>query len=323
VRCATLALVVAKVARVVGRALLLYVVLGLPAVWLDRVVGSGAGLPLLNGVILFGALYSKLGFAKWLGVTALGAFTVFLSATFAHQAVPLALVIGGAAVIAGLGSRYGHQMSLIIVPLNAAVLSLNPVDLSAAQRSWLILIGSAYGAIALTLLKVKPTPKAPPIPQRAAIVFAIMFGLVVGVGTYVVTTIEIAHGYWLTVTFIAVMQPTFADSTSKTFQRVIGTIAGAAAALVLGELITEGLSGAIGFAFLIAWSVLTLGDWLRNALLTIGVLLIVGGTTDLAATAEARLVFTLVGGTIVLAVSYLIPFVVNLVGRVEGSPSAA
>jgi hypothetical protein len=290
----------AKVARVAGRALLLYVVLGLPAIWLDRVVGSGAGLPLLNGVILFGALYSKLGFTRWAGVS----------------------VLGAAAVIAGLGSRWGHQMSLIVVPLNAAVLSQNPVDLSAGQRSSLLLIGSVYGAIALTLLRVKPTPKAPPIPERAAIVFAIMFGLVVGIGTYVVTRIDLAHGYWLAVTFIAVMQPTFADSTTKTFQRVIGTIVGAGAALVLGEVISDGLSGAIGFAFLIAWSVLTLGDWIRNALLTIGVLLIVGGTTDLAATAEVRLVFTLVGGAIVLGVSYLIPYVVNLVARAEGSPSS-
>jgi uncharacterized membrane protein YccC len=149
-----------------------------------------------------------------------------------------------------------------------------------------------------------------------------MFGLVVGIGTYVVTRIDLAHGYWLAVTFIAVMQPTFADSTTKTFQRVIGTIVGAGAALVLGEVISDGLSGAIGFAFLIAWSVLTLGDWIRNALLTIGVLLIVGGTTDLAATAEVRLVFTLVGGAIVLGVSYLIPYVVNLVARAEGSPSS-
>jgi uncharacterized membrane protein YccC len=312
----------AKVARVAGRALLLYVVLGLPAIWLDRVVGSGAGLPLLNGVILFGALYSKLGFTRWAGVSVLGAAAVFLSATFAGQALPLALVLGGAAVIAGLGSRWGHQMSLIVVPLNAAVLSQNPVDLSAGQRSSLLLIGSVYGAIALTLLRVKPTPKAPPIPERAAIVFAIMFGLVVGIGTYVVTRIDLAHGYWLAVTFIAVMQPTFADSTTKTFQRVIGTIVGAGAALVLGEVISDGLSGAIGFAFLIAWSVLTLGDWIRNALLTIGVLLIVGGTTDLAATAEVRLVFTLVGGAIVLGVSYLIPYVVNLVARAEGSPSS-
>jgi hypothetical protein len=312
----------AKVARLVGRAVLLYVVLGLPAVWLDHVVGSGAGLPLLNGVILFGALYSKLGFVRWVGVTLLGAAAVYLSATFAYEALPLALVIGGCAFIAGAASRWGHQMSLLVVPLCAAVMSRNPADLTAGQRASLLILGAVYGAIALTMLRVKPTPKAPPIPRNAAIVFAVMFGLVVGIATYVVTRVDLAHGYWLAVTFIAVMQPTLADSTTKTFQRVIGTIAGAGAALVLGEVITDGLSGAIGFAFLIAWSILDLGDWIRNALLTIGVLLIVGGTTDLVATAEARLVFTLVGGTIVLAVSYLIAFVVGRVGLSDASPSA-
>jgi len=297
------------------KAVLLYVVLGLPIFIVTTVIGSGSALPLLNGVILFGALYPKLGLRQWLIVTALGVVAVFLAGEFATDPILLALVIGIAALIAGISSKWGLQIAFMLVPLNAAILSTNPAQLSPSERAGLIAAGAVFGAVILGLLKVTAIERPDGLSWNGAVTYGAVLGLAVGIGTYVVTQHGLAHGYWLAVTFLAVMQPSLSDTRSKALLRVGGTVAGAILALLLSPVIPDGTLTIVGFAFLIAWALLNFSEWAKNVLLTVGVVLLVGATEGVQATASLRLVFTVIGGVIALALSFLLPVAIRALGR--------
>lgn len=301
--------------HLLGRAVLLYIVFGVPALVSTKVIGPSAGIPFFLGVILLGSLIAKFGICGWAAVTAFGGLTVFLAGSWSTNAVAAAWVMGIAAFICGVSSRWGKQSALIVVPLLAAILSVNPSNLHPSDRVIALVAGAIWGAITITLLKVEPSPKGAPVSTLAAAIFAVLLGATIGTATGFVTSHDFPHGYWLTVVLLAVMQPSIADSRQKSLQSVVGTIVGAGVALGIGQLLPNELSTALGFGFLVGWAIYKGNDWIRNAILTVGVIISVGSSEGITETAYTRLGFAVGAGLFVLAMTYVISFVLTSLNR--------
>jgi uncharacterized membrane protein YccC len=64
-------------------------------------------------------------------------------------------------------------------------------------------------------------------------VHALRLGIAVGVTTLVYQALGLDHGYWMTLTIVAILQPTEHDSRVRSFQRTAGTLVSTAVLLVL------------------------------------------------------------------------------------------
>jgi hypothetical protein len=296
----------------------LYLLVAVPTFMVDRLFNEHASIAFLLAVVLFGAVQVQHGPRWCAGATVLGAGAVFLSGVWATDPIPLALVVGGTAFLAGASTRWARQTALIAVPITAAVLSTSVSTADAAARAVGILAGGLYGAVVLTLLKLPARPLGAPLPRNMALLYGAIMGLLAGVATAIVTKLGLPHGYWLTLTFLAVMTPTVVGTRLKTFQRVAGTIVGSGLALLVAMVVpTHGVEIAVGLAFVIASAVLSANYQLYTALMTIGVVLLVEGKTPAGEAVELRLGLTLTSGLIVVGLCYLVP---SLLHRLEPKP---
>ena len=301
-----------KTVRRLGRAGMLYLVVGVPSLIVGTAFNSHAGVAFLLGVVLFGSIVVQNG-ARWcVGVTMLGSGAVFLAGIWARDPILLALVVGGTAFLAGASTRWARQTALIAVPITAAVLSSPVATSTVVGRSLGLLAGGLYGAVALTVTKFPAPPRGDRLPAGTAMLYGVLVGTVVAVGTAAVTALDLPHGYWLTLTFLAVMQPSIVGSKRKTLQRAGGTIVGAAAALVVASVVpATGAEIAVGLAFVIASVMLTSDYRVYAALMTVGVVLLVEGKTPPVTAVELRVGLTVVAALIVLGLCYLVPYLVH------------
>jgi hypothetical protein len=292
----------------------LYVVVGVSSVAVATAYNSHAGVAFLLGVVLFGLINVQHGPTWCAGASVLGAVAVFLAGLWADAAVLLAVVIGLPALLAGSATQWARQSALLAVPMTAAVLSTHATMSTALARALGLLGGALFGAIILKILKIPAPPRGDSLPLNAALLYGGVLGVVTGFATFVVTALELPHGYWLTLTFLAVMQPSIGASRRKTLQRVAGTIVGSGAALFVASVVrAHGAVLALGLAFAIGSAVLSTDYRWRTALLTIGVVLLVEGSTSAESAIEVRIVLTLAGSLIVLALCYLVPAMVHVV----------
>lgn len=70
-------------------------------------------------------------------------------------------------------------------------------------------------------------------PDSVVLQHALRVGVVTAVAVLVTTLLRLNHGYWVTLTAVVIMQPYGAATRQKAFQRVAGTIVGAAVAAAL------------------------------------------------------------------------------------------
>jgi len=67
------------------------------------------------------------------------------------------------------------------------------------------------------------------------ILFPLMTAVVAALGTAVITRYELAHGIWLPLTSLVILQPEYGGTITRALQRTFGTIAGA----IVGEFIAS------------------------------------------------------------------------------------
>jgi len=298
--------------RLLVMGVVLYVAVGASSLIVGMVFSSHAGVAFLLGFVLFGSISRQNGPRWCVGVTVLGAVAVFFAGVWAKEAILLALVVGGTAFLAGVSTRWARQTAFLAVPITAAVLSSPVATSTVVGRSLGVLAGGCFGAVVLTLLKLPMPPRGDPLSKGQAWLYGSLLGSFVALSTAIVTAIDLPHGYWLTLTFLAVMAPSIGVSKTKTLQRVAGTIVGSGLALVVATLVhTRGLELAVGLGFVIAAAVLSSNYQLYSALMTVGVVLLVEGHTSPDTAVELRAGLTLASGLIVLGLCYFIPYLVH------------
>lgn len=307
--------------RLVVLAGVLYLVVGVPSLLVGRAFTSHAAIAFLLGVVLFGSIQVTDGPRWCAGATLLGAVAVFLASRWGSDPVPVALVIGGTTFLAGFANRWARQSALLAVPMTAAVLS-SPVTTSiATDRALGLVAGAAYGAVALTVLRLPAPTRAARLSARSSWLYGAILGAVVGLGTAVVIALDLPHGYWFALTVLAVVQPSISGSARKTFQRVVGTVVGSGVALVVAAVVpAHGAELALGLALVIASAVLFTDYRVRTALMTVGVVLLIEGNTPPETAVELRVGLTLAAALVVLGLCYLVPPLLRR-GDPQGAPA--
>jgi len=260
------------------------------------------------------------------GGRAIGYLTVGLLAALA----PISVVVGavpltGAALIAlmcgglGVSALFGLQQSMMLIPLYLSLEMIAPpawgdapVDRgSTSYLLWTMLIwgGGALWAVLVfppLLRKMKPVPREPNT-RGDTIIYTATLTVLCTLSTLVVLIWwPGSNGAWLIVTLLVITQAGARSPVKRTAARIVGTVIGVVAAAVLaapwtGETVLIG----IGLVLLVIALMVRIGPnfWLFTAVITPAFVLFTSVSSDIATSAEQRVVDTLVGAALVLLAS--------------------
>lgn len=243
-----------------------------------------------------------------------------------------ALFMAVVGALYGLSYRFGMNGPLYVVAIFTGPVVVYPTLVTpgftpgdpvpvggAGAMAAAVAAGGVLGAVVFATL-VARLPLAPPTREPWAVAgrLAVGLALLLGTATAVVLSWDRSStGPWLMVTIVVLAQTDPVASLRRSWQRVAGTLIGAVLAagigLTLGALLdnanTVGL--VIGMVFLVVALAYKLshlaamaarGYWVYALLLTIAVVLLTapGGTLS-EQTAEARMLWTLVGAVAIVA----------------------
>ncbi|HAM45785.1 MAG TPA: hypothetical protein DCM67_12290 [Propionibacteriaceae bacterium] len=205
-------------------------VLGIPAV-------AGFAISGVTGVIgvFFGALVAlrpALGMRPLsaLGLSIPGALTAAVAVTVTDQPVAAASFVALCCLLVAPANGISDGL-LAAIPSVAAVLVATTTTVSPAAMIGWMLVGSL---VAITLGHwLGPLPMSPGIDSARSWRHAAVMALAVGAVTYVVLAWHIPHGYWVALTLTVVLRPVGDGTRDKAWARVLGTIGGATAAVVV------------------------------------------------------------------------------------------
>ncbi|XXF76079.1 FUSC family protein [Myxococcaceae bacterium GXIMD 01537] len=137
---------------------------------------------------------------------------------------------------------------------------------------------------------------------------ALRVGLTAAVAVWIATSLRPSHGYWITITVIAVMQPYTGPTFQRGLQRALGTVLGGILAAAIAAWLHDP-HAILAFVFCtaaIGVAVMPLNYALYSVFLTVTfVLLAEVGTGDWSL-AQVRIVNTLIGGALALAGTWLL-----------------
>ena len=246
---------------------------------------------------------------------ALAPITVFVGAVPVTGAALMALMCGGL----GVSALFGLQQSMMLVPLYLSLEMIAPpawgdapVDRgSTSYLLWTMLIwgGGALWAVLVfppLLRKMKPIPREPN-SRSDTIVYTATLTVLCTLSTLVVLIWwPGSNGAWLIVTLLVITQAGARSPVKRTAARIVGTVIGVVAAAVLaapwtGETVLIG----IGLVLLVIALMVRIGPnfWLFTAVITPAFVLFTSVSSDIATSAEQRVVDTLVGAALVLLAS--------------------
>ncbi len=160
-----------------------------------------------------------------------GTAVVVAAATAAYgRAGWVGLVVAAAA---GLGGAANHQSSgvLSIAPAMAAIGGMAPLHTTWLAAGGWVLAGAAYAVLAVALLRVKVKPK--PVDPGTVWIHTVVLTVLCGAAAAAVVAWRLPHGYWLVLTFVSVLRPSWSESVSHSLNRLTGTLAGALLSLVI------------------------------------------------------------------------------------------
>ncbi|MDQ1361859.1 MAG: hypothetical protein QOJ44_2236 [Acidimicrobiaceae bacterium] len=146
-------------------------------------------------------------------------------------------------------------------------------------------------------------------PSSAIFRHAMRYGTATAIGVSVALAFQLTKGYWIPLTVAVVLRPFTAATFERTLLRVAGTIAGG----IIAAAVVSGVHGSVAsvvllFAFsALAFSLLPLNYGLAIVFLTPTVIVLVSaGAPNNWEVAAHRVVNTLIGAAIALAVAYLL-----------------
>lgn len=218
--------------RILRTAALVTVVLLVPLVAAALIGGGDALSPAVMGlmsaaVIPFCTRRQALGFTVGLVVTG-----TLATAAAGSTAAVVALVVV-ASLAAGLASRVSAGV-YGVAPIVAAVLGMGPSGVS-PLRAGVVMAGvCAYVTLVMVLAKVHVAPT--PVPWEVAVRHALVMAAACGTATAIGLHYAWPRASWLVMTLAIVLRPYAGESLRRNVQRVTGTVAGAAIAVLLSPL---------------------------------------------------------------------------------------
>ena len=293
-------------------ALAMLAALAVPIVALDHFVSTGVAVAFLLGVVLFGPIrFHHLPRTALLVAAAAGP-VVALAGLLGNHAWALAALIALASFAAGFSAQLGLHTAVVFIPIAAAVLATPAPLETAAVQGIAVFAGAVYGIVLLGVLKVPVTAADSPVARSVATFYGAVLAILAGIATFAVASLQLEHGYWLTVTVLAVVQPSLTTSRRRAFSRVAGTTVGALLAVVFASVVTNSdvLLG-VGMIFAVASLALAHSYAFKIGLLTVALVTLAGGHAGAASIAGQRFGLTLIGGIAVLAACLVLPAVVH------------
>ena len=144
-------------------------------------------------------------------------------------------------------------------------------------------------------------------PDSAIFRHALRVAVVAALGTAVITRYELAHGIWLPLTSLVILQPEYGGTITRALQRTAGTVAGA----VVAGLLIASVHGTAAFDAAIATLLFATFALIRRrygyaiTFLTPIVMLLIGaGSANPWIDLAERIVYTVVGAALALAAGY-------------------
>src|SRR5919202_3498234 len=138
---------------------------------------------------------------------------------------------------------------------------------------------------------------------------ALRLALIVTMAEFLASLLQVPRGYWITLTAVVALKPSFGDTSGRTVQRVVGTTLGGIIGIALVVLIHNPVAILVCILVLlvIAMSVRSLSYGTFIALLAPVVILLLNVTSQGGWEIGAlRIVDSLIGGTLALLGSYLL-----------------
>lgn len=190
-----------------------------------------------------------------------------------------------------------------MVPTVVAVLVLVPGEFQPGRTAiWLLFGGALVVGISTRLPRVTPPAGIePPRAWRHAAVLAVAVGAVV----YLLGLWDLPHGYWVALTLTAVVWPFDDQTMRRSSERVLGTIAGAALALVAATLLPVGGLLILLVATIVLGTAYALSrDYTRQVMfMTPAVVLIGSAGANAAPFASERALAVLAGAVVAAAIA--------------------
>jgi len=307
-----------------------FLILLIPGILIAVYLVGGAA-----SVFLFGALPVAVAFfggARRQSLLVLVFMTVAgtLARAFDGSPIPSALLVGLAALIIGLAARRGLSSPIMEVGIVLGFLVMSPPDLTNKDSSVfsaidpviataaLLAIGGLWAFLVGTIVHIK----APTVPENkitdlsVVLPYAFALALSTGVVTYFLLDFSAGHlGAWVILTIFVIMKPSHDSTIAKTKDRILGTFAGTAIAIIAIEILhllnsQQGLVQiTIAFLFIgIAMAYFVPGPyWVYVMFLTPGIILMdSNAVSDQDDVALTRIAFTLMGIAIALAIGFVV-----------------
>ena len=223
----------------------------------------------------------------------------------------IALLAAICAALASYNNDWWWVMLQIIVAFMVAGYYPNKIE-HAALRSGLVLSGGSLQIICTMILahfspkSAVPLPSAQPITHDHWLRFVFATALAVAMALYSAQSIGLKNDYWAPMSALLILRPAAKDTLSRGINRLIGTLAGCAAATVIIYIFHDSLSVLIFFLLLTVASAFAMQKahyalYSGTVSATI-VFLIAIGHGDPISTTEHRLIATLLGGAVAIVI---------------------
>ena len=183
----------------------------------------------------------------------LGAITGFTTKAFLPAGRALLLCAAAAVLVSAATAAYGRAgwVGLIVAAAavlggvanhqSAGVLSIAPAMVAIAgmarlHATWIaaggwVLAGAVYAVLVMALLRVKAKPK--PVDPATVWIHTAFLTVLCGAVAAAAVAWRLPHGYWVILTFSAVLRPSRSESFSRSRNRMTGTLAGALLSLAI------------------------------------------------------------------------------------------
>jgi hypothetical protein len=149
------------------------------------------------------------------------AITAFVALIAGSNALTGAIWVGLMAAILGVAAVRGYHHALIGLPMISSVIVTQPAYLSEATE---VAIAVAVGAALGLLVRVIPPrislPASPRLTTEGAALYGVILFAFVFATVYLTVAFNLPHGFWLTVTVLAVIQPDVAQTRNRVADRI-------------------------------------------------------------------------------------------------------
>lgn len=268
----------------------------------------------------YGTLSGGLRFGVILTVTiALAGVVAIPLSDSAWAIAALMVVLGG---IYGFWSAAGYASGAMLIPALVPYLVRDPPGIFStdaptinvsylATFAMILIVTGVWTSLVLSKLVLKgKTFGGEPLATRPTISYGLLLGAIAALVVTVVSQVAPNSEWaWITYTMFILANPTGKVDPQQARERVLGTVAGLAAALVLSALpLNAALLGLVLLVLITTALVVRIEKkpyWLYVMILTPAIILMDSTGSNTAQLAEERLLFTLLGVAIIIATTLL------------------